>query len=134
MEIKENRKPLLALDRIATTEVVVPEILTRRRKLVAMKNHTIVKALDQISKLRLSSRKMIKGTIWTYREKLLFLNEKMKISKKSHPEEMKETETGWGHLAVFHKEVDLELLVVMLVVAVLVKLKDHRQQVHKMLD
>ena len=134
MEIKENRKPLLALDRIATTEVVVPEILTRRRKLVAMKNHTIVKALDQISKLRLSSRKMIKGTIWTYREKLLFLNEKMKISRKSHLEEMKEIETGWGHLAVFHKEVDLELLVVMLVVAVLVQLKDHRQQVHKMLD
>jgi hypothetical protein len=129
----ENRKPLLALDRIATTEVVVPEILTRRRKLVAMKNHTIVKALDRISKLRLSSRKMIKGTIWTYREKLLFLNEKMKTSRKSHPKEMMEIETGWGHLAVLQQEEDLELVVVMLVVAVLVKLKDHRQQVHRML-
>ena len=134
MEIKENRKPLLVLDRIATTVVVVQEIPTRRQKVVAMRNHTIVKVLDQISQLPLSYRKMIQGTLWTYREKLLFLNEKMKISKKSHPEEMKETETGWGHLAVFHKEVDLELLVVMLVVAVLVQLKDHRQQVHKMLD
>ena len=133
MEIKENRKPLLALDRIATTVVVVQEIPTRRQKVVAMRNHTIVKVLDQISQLPLSYRKMIQGTLWTYREKLLFLNEKMKISRKSHLEEMMEIETGWVHLAVLHQEVDLELLEVMLVV-VLVKLKDHRQQVHRMPD
>lgn len=122
------------LDKIVTTVVVEQEILTtRHHKVVAMKNHTIVKVLDRISQLPLSYKKLILETLWTYREKLLFLNEKMKTSRKSHPKGMMEIETGWGHLAVLQQEEDLELVVVMLVVAVLVKLKDHRQQVHRML-
>jgi len=52
----KNRKPLLVLDKIATMEEVVQEIPTKCHKEVAMKSHTIVRVLDQISLLPLSFR------------------------------------------------------------------------------